>query len=47
LKKYNTYRLHKSLGGLTPMAYIQNTCSEAWMSLKSPEPLQFPIWCWL
>jgi len=27
LNKYNTYRPHKSRGGLTPMAYIQNTCS--------------------
>lgn len=27
--KYNTYRPHKNLAGSTPMAYIQNTISEA------------------
>ena len=27
-KKYNTYRPHKILGGMTPMAYIQKTISE-------------------
>jgi transposase InsO family protein len=27
--KYNTYRPHRSLKGLTPMQYIQNTLSEA------------------
>jgi len=29
LEKYNTYRPHKNLAQLTPMAYIQNTQSEA------------------
>ncbi len=27
--KYNTYRPHKNLGGLTPMEYIQKTINEA------------------
>lgn len=29
LEKYNTYRPHKNLDGLTPMAYIKNTIAEA------------------
>jgi transposase InsO family protein len=29
LKKYNEYRPHQGLQGLTPMAYIQQTTSAA------------------
>ena len=28
VKKYNTYRPHRNLKGLTPMAYIERTLSE-------------------